>query len=333
MDAPTLVAPHLDPVHVPGEAPGFGLDAMADAVRFFQTEGYVVMRQVVDARVLSNVLAAFDREVRPYDNYVYRQTTCNPEKHKFSEAGFMMNPILNIQDLRSSDFRDFRLACMNAFTSAGILEFAGSLHGESPKFVQSMYFEGNPATWAHQDTYYLDAQDLRSMVGSWIAVEDIDEGAGRFYVYPKSHLVDMFRNSGKFDVAFNHQRYKDLVLDVIRENDLRCVAPSLQAGDVLFWSSKTIHGSLETTHQGESRRSITAHFIPESHSFLQHQTRNRPLSLSVHNGVSIHSPKSQDEAARRALMALETKMPKQFQLAKKLATKLSIAVRSRRPVV
>jgi ectoine hydroxylase-related dioxygenase (phytanoyl-CoA dioxygenase family) len=46
--------------------------------------------------------------------------------------------------------------------------------------------KGNPETWAHQDTYCLDAEELGRMTAAWIALEDSHPGAGRFYVYPGS---------------------------------------------------------------------------------------------------------------------------------------------------
>ena len=51
---------------------------------------------------------------------------------------------------------------------------------------------------------------------------------------------------------------------MIREQGLVCRAPALSKGDVLFWAAKTIHGSLRTTQPTRSRRSFTAHFIPDA---------------------------------------------------------------------
>src|SRR5437868_1435534 len=73
--------------------------------------------------------------------------------------------------------------------------------------------------------------------------------------------------------AFHHDRYKELVKRVIREQGLVCGAPALSKGDVLFWAAKTIHGSLRTTEPTHSRRSFTAHFILNRNRFLQYQTR------------------------------------------------------------
>ena len=83
--------------------------------------------------------------------------------------------------------------------------------------------QGNPVTWPRQDTYYLARKSA-----AWVATEDIASGAGRFFVYPKSHLIDMARNGGNFDIAFHHDRYRELVKWVIREQGLICRLPAEQ---------------------------------------------------------------------------------------------------------
>jgi hypothetical protein len=159
---------------------------------------------------------------------------------------------------------------------------------------------------AHQDTYYLDSEHLGAMTAAWIAVEDIKPGAGRFYVYPKSHLYDIAKNRGEFDLGFNHARYKDHVKHVIEEQGFECRAPALSKGDVLFWNGKTIHGSLDTSDPQYSRRSFTAHYIPESHRFLQFQSKTTALKLRSINGMNVHHPKDLGSFSNRAILAIET---------------------------
>jgi phytanoyl-CoA hydroxylase len=132
----------------------------------------------------------------------------------------------------------------------------------------------------------------------------------------------MAKNGGDFDIAFHHERYKQLVKRVIREQRLDCRAPALSKGDVLFWSAKTIHGSLKTTQPTRSRRSFTAHFIPERSRFLQYQARVKPLEIERVNGVSVHHPKDLSKASNRAVFLIETRFPRTFQFAKKAAVKL-----------
>ena len=234
----------------------------------------------------------------------------------------MLNPILCVQSLDRRHFAGFRRAGLDLLTHANMQRAVTTILGEPGKLVQSMYFDGNPVTWPHQDTYYLDAEEIGRMTAAWVAAEDIAPGAGRFFVYPKSHLIDMAKNGGDFDIAFHHQRYKALAEQVIREQALVCRAPALSKGDVLFWAAKTIHGSLRTTQPSRSRRSFTAHFIPDRSRFLQFQTRVRPLNTELVNGIRVHHPKDLSKAANRAVFFAETRFPRTFQLMKKTAIKL-----------
>lgn len=292
-----------------------------EAIRDYLAEyGYVVVRGLVPRGYCTPALNWFRNEVVPSERPLYRQTTANPERHVFTAHGHMLNPILNVQSVgsRYAHFRECGLAVM---THPDVQEVLHTLFGEAGKLVQSMFFEGNSATWAHQDTYYLDAEQVGRMVGAWFALENIAPGAGRFYVYPGSHRIDMEKNGGAFDIAFHHDRYKARVLELISDGALECRAPALQQGDVLFWSSKTLHGSLETRQPERSRSSFTAHYIPDSSRFLQFQSRIRGLNLAWVNGMRVHKPKDLDRPSRRAMLWVESTFPTTFRSTKKLAIK------------
>ncbi|MEM9885162.1 MAG: phytanoyl-CoA dioxygenase family protein [Bacteroidota bacterium] len=295
------------------------LEKMKD---YFDEYGYVVVRNLIPKEICQEALEAFDKEVRPYDGHIYRQASANPEKHKWTKHNYMLNSILNVQSVSSSKFAKFRKNGLMALTHNNVQQVMQKLMGDAPKLVQSMFFEGNPTTWAHQDCYYLDSEDQGRMIGSWYALEDIHPGAGRFYVYPTSHKIDMQKNGGDFDIAFNHDRYKQLVKDVIVRHNLECVAPALNQGDVLFWHAATIHGSLETTDLSHSRSSYTGHYIPNSTRFLQYQSRIKPLNLREENGMNVNFPKDLDQFSNKAMLFVETTFPKQFQWLKKQAIKV-----------
>lgn len=290
---------------------------------YYEREGYVIFRNLIPTELCDRVKIAFEWEVKPYQGYLYRQPSSGTaEKHIFSEHGYMLNSILNIQDLNIKNFPNFRETGLAVLTHQKIYKAVKTILGEPGKLVQSMYFEGNPVTWAHQDTYYLDASELGRMTAAWIALEDIQPGAGRFYIYPGSHKIDMIKNGGDFDIAFNHSRYKALVLDVIDKYKLTCRAPAMRKGDVLFWSSQTIHGSLETCQPERSRCSFTAHFIPNSTSFLQFQKLDKKLNLRRVNDFLVNFPKDQNQIKNQTIMQLSTQFPKVFQFAKRSAIKL-----------
>ena len=299
----------------------FTLAGKAAIRAYYESEGYVVVRGLIDPNECDRAHAAFEREVKPSQTFLYRQATANPERHVYTKHGYMLNSILNVQSLDPKGFPGFRKLGTDVVTSPGLQAVLQVLFDEPGQLVQSMYFEGNPATWPHQDTYYLDSEHIGAMTAAWFAVEDIKPGGGRFFVYPKSHLFDMARNGGDFDIAFNHARYKDLVKRVIEEQGFVCRAPALAKGDVLFWNGKTIHGSLATPEPQFSRRSFTGHYIPRSHRFLQFQSRIKSLDLESINGMNVHRPKDLAAFKNRAILAVETNFPGPFLFAKRLMIK------------
>lgn len=324
--SPTGVAVSI-PSDISEDHPYFLQDQLQEANRYLKEEGYVVLRGLIPASLCDQAMQSVQADLKPYRGYLYRQTTQDPERHTFNERGFIMNPVLNMQDVPTASLGNFRQCSLEILTSAGVQAFTKLHFGEPGKLMQSMFFQGNTATWAHQDTYYLDGEEIGSMVAGWFALEDIQPGAGRFYVYPRSHLIDIKKHGGDFDIAFNHQRYKGLIVNLLSKSDVECVAPALRKGDVLFWNSKTIHGSLPTTQPEYSRSSFTGHYIPESSRFLQFQSRFRGQKLKPYNGMLVHHPKSLDDPMRKAVLAFETTFPKTYRLAKQVAIKTVVSLR------
>ena len=165
--------------------------------------------------------------------------------------------------------------------------------GDYPKIVQSMYFEGNSETWEHQDSYYLDSENIGSMTAAWIALENINASAGRFFVCPKSHKIKLDNHNKSINIADNHDVYIQKVVETIINSKVEIRAPILNTGDVLFWHSKTVHGSLKSQNKKHSRSSITVHAISNSHKFLQFQTRVLDIITEEINGTDLWRPKDQ----------------------------------------
>ncbi|WP_088241400.1 phytanoyl-CoA dioxygenase family protein [Calothrix rhizosoleniae] len=292
-----------------------------DIQNYYHENGYVVIRNLIPSELCDVARKFFATEIKPYQKYLYRQATANPEKHVLTSHGYMLNSLLNIQDINTKKFPNFKQTGLSILTHENIQKVVSMILGEPGTIIQTMYFEGNPATWAHQDTYYLDSTELGKMTAVWVAVEDIQPGAGRFYVYPGSHKIDMANNGGDFDIAFNHTKYKELVIDIIKKYQLKCHAPALKKGDAFFWNSKTIHGSLETSQPEYSRSSFTAHFIPSSTEHLQYQKRVRKFNLKQINAMNVDHPKDLDNIKNQLFFSLETQFPKQIQYLKRLAIK------------
>jgi len=304
------------------------------ALRFYRREGYVVIRSLLSPELCDQIRQAYRTEVRPSRTPILRQKNMRYERNRFDGDGFLANPIFNLQDLESRRFGGFKAAALEGLTHADVAAVTAALVGTlRTKIIQTMFFEAPAGTWAHQDSYYQDsATALGRCVAGWFALEDIDAGAGRFYVCPRSHtLMPLLRNAGELDFATGHERYQAAVLEAIQRHDLGWQAPCLRKGDVIFWSSLTVHGSLKAERPGVSRTSLTAHYLPEQDEMLQFHTRIRPQKLMPHNGMAVARLHDQDEWRNRLMRAVAANAPDTYAAARRFAMRmLFLAGRMRR---
>ncbi|WP_439534507.1 phytanoyl-CoA dioxygenase family protein [Polymorphobacter sp.] len=311
-------------------SPKFGLDQLDAALAYYRAEGYVVFRRLIAAEDCDAIRALWEAEVKPFGGAIYRQATAKAERHVTNRNGWIMNPILNLQSVDPRRFPTFRqFAVDRILTSAALKTVARHFLGDNPKIVQSMYFEGNSATWEHQDSYYLDSENIGTMTAAWIAIEDIAATAGRFFICPKSHKIDLGEQDIYNNIADNHDVYIGKVVDEIRARQMEIRAPKLDKGDVLFWNAWTIHGSLASQDEHRSRSSITCHMIPARDRFLQLQTRVLELQTDVVNDVHVFRPKDQQSPANRAVLWAESNFPGPFYWLKKKAVKAAIRAKQR----
>jgi phytanoyl-CoA hydroxylase len=287
---------------------------------YYEENGYVIVKSLFPPEICDTQRGLWEQEVKPFSGYIYRQATAKAERHVFNEHGWVMNPILNLQSVNPKHFRRFRAhATESVLAAPGLRDVFKILLGETPKIVQSMYFEGNSVTWEHQDSYYLDSEKVGEMTAAWIAVEPIAARAGRFFVCPKSHKIRLNEHGLENNIAEHHEVYISSVVDKMKSLKLDIRAPALERGDVLFWNALTIHGSLDSQDPRHSRSSITCHAIPSSRLFLQLQTRLHDVRADDVNGTRVFRPKDLSSLRNRLIFEVETKFPSLFYWAKRTA--------------
>jgi phytanoyl-CoA hydroxylase len=292
-----------------------------DAIReYYDNHGYVIVQGLIASELCRRVRGLWERDVKPFGGYMYRQATARAERHQFNQNGWVMNPILNLQSVDPRHFGEFREFATTSILSADpLVSVLRKLLGEAPKVVQSMYFEGNSATWEHQDSYYLDSEVPGEMAAAWIALEDISAKAGRFFVCPGSHRLRLDDHSLYNNIAQNHETYIQSVVKKIGDLKLEIRAPVLMTGDTLFWNAQTIHGSLDSQDHTCSRSSITCHAIPKSRKFLQLQTRILDVPTVAVNAAHVYRPKDLARTKNRAILFLESRFPSLFYWLKRRA--------------
>jgi phytanoyl-CoA hydroxylase len=166
------------------------------------------------------------------------------------------------------------------------------------------------------------------MAAAWIAMEDIAPRAGRFFICPGSHKVRLDEHGAANNIAEHHDVYIASVVEKIKNLNLDIRAPLLEKGDVLFWNSLTIHGSLDSQDPLRSRSSVTCHAIPGSRQFLQWQVRLMDLITDDVNGTRVYRPKDLRHLKNRLVFRVETAFPSLFYWAKRTAIKQIMRLKS-----
>ena len=295
---------------------------LEDGVRYYKDKGYVIFTGCVSKENCSGLKDLWEKIIKPYKGTIYRQATAQAEKNILNENGWVMNPILNLQSLNPKHFGILRHSTENnVFSNNAICKVLKSILGEKPKIVQSMYFEGNAATWEHQDSYYLDSEKIGLMTAGWLALEEIKADAGRFFICPESHKIDLGIQNIENNIADNHDKYIAKVVSIIKSKNMPIKAPYMATGDVLFWNSWTIHGSLDSQSKTHSRSSITMHAIAESHKLLQFHSRKINIPTDDLGSSLIYRPKDQSKFKNKLILATETYVPNIFYWIKKKAIK------------
>ena len=288
-------------------------DESYQAEKFYLDNGFVVIRKIISSENCDRFINAFKTEVKPYKGYLYRKDTTKLEKNIFNKQNWLMNPILNIHSLNPKYFKNLRSNFEKIIASNSLLaNFLSKVIFDIPAIVQSIYFEGNTTTWEHQDSYYLDDEETGNLIGAWLALEDIQADAGRFFVCNKSHLYDYSSMDDTNIVTKNHNEYVKNIVKLAKENNFKLCAPKLDKGDILFWNSLTIHGSMESKNTLHSRSSITFHIIKSKSKFKVFRNILRNLKYEKKFKFLIYRPKDQNKIINKAIYLIEKKFSSIF---------------------
>jgi len=249
---------------------------------YYATHGYYLFRGLIPEALIDQVLARYAQDILPSDRPMFRQTSNRWEPHRRTPLGYMEQSLRDIHGYL--DFPEFSAVVRQVMAAPEVLQALTQLTGSSEhRVMQTFFFDLNAATPAHQDWYYLDSYPSGHLLAGWFALEDIEEEAGRFYVLPGTHRMDLELNAQ--EQVMNHN-YQKKMMDYVEAQRDKIVAPAMKKGDVLFWNSGTIHGALPTINPRFSRKSMTAHYLPGTYAFgRRYFPGSMPVEYEVHQGV------------------------------------------------
>ena len=248
----------------------------------YDQDGYYIFEKLVPDQLIDNLLNLYKSEILDSKSHFFRQSSNRWERNKINEFGYCEESFLNVHDY--PNYPAFDEAIKQIICSPQVREALTQITG-SPEhnLMQSMLFDLNAATPAHQDWYYLDSMPSGHLLAGWFALEDIHEEAGRFHVLPKSHRVELDLTD---DEKASNTPYMKKLKEYVELHQNEINAPALKKGDVLFWNSGTVHGSLKTTNPKYSRKSLTAHYLPSQYpSGSRYAEKPSVIDYGVYQGM------------------------------------------------
>ncbi|MCW5313876.1 aminotransferase [Nostoc sp. KVJ3] len=234
---------------------------------YYEENGYVIVKNVTSENKITDFINRYEA-FKISKNYYFRsQDTNRPEKLSINEQGFIERSILNPLDLVFQ--KDFCQSASNIICSNSVSQLLKTLTDKQKHTVwQTMFFDKSTGTVAHQDHYYLDSDPAGHLVACWYALEDIQEDAGAFFVIPKTHKGTVVSRKTDVPLFSDHEEYAQNIQKLVREQSSQAQPLLLEKGSVLFWHPFLIHGAFQNVNPNHSRKSFTAHFLPEGYSRL-----------------------------------------------------------------
>lgn len=251
-----------------------------------------------DFRVYPEQIPAslIDRLLKKHEDFkrsrlsIFRaQGTTQFERPQLDEFGNQVNSIQNPHLLGfHPEFRQLvEQIIYHENIGTCLTDFTGSMGHTN---YQSMLFDKSTGTKLHQDTWYLDTDPAGSLVGVWIALEDIEADAGPFCIFENAAQEKVDYSAFDFENLENDERFRDSFPNYSRHDFLA------RKGDILIWKSFAIHGANMPIHPSKTRKSLTAHFYP-SDCKIQDPPIKRGFSIYDHDSPVPTINKSLKKAA------------------------------------
>ncbi|WP_219838170.1 phytanoyl-CoA dioxygenase family protein [Paenibacillus sp. R14(2021)] len=233
----------------------------------YQRNGFLVVRGLLSKEDIAELytLAEETRLGRAKPEQSYKPTSTDPLKEEFNAAT-----------------RIHMLSRLNAAAERGllhprVLDVTEALIGPDVYAVQSMMFLNPPGRggqgW-HQDSCYIKTHP-DTLIGAWIALEEVDEDNGCLWVVPGSnhepvyppagigggnvHALDAFSNLNGVQNVSHLDDEVNTLSRIVAKYPAPISVP-MQPGDVLFFHSHLFHRSYPNKTTDRFRRSYVCHY-------------------------------------------------------------------------
>lgn len=233
-----------------------------DLFRNWIEMGYVVLPGAVSEDVIDRLAGEVD-ELWELGHPEIQAEVFSDGRRRFESIG----PACRELPHKVLDLHGFLESAREAIFSSAIRGFVTKLFERPPLAFQSLYFTYGTQQDLHQDTAYVVVRSPMEFCGCWIALEDVEEGAGELEYYVGSHRIEEFVWLGRSRAKPYDYRDESEFLRHLREEPVKMglerVRFRARKGDALIWHADLVHGGSRVVKEGATRRSLVTHFCPE----------------------------------------------------------------------
>ena len=230
---------------------------MSAAIEQFNRDGFYVVRGAVDP-VLADRIRTEMQSIDEHSSYVgfikkmnVVPSKANQQHHKFRFKDLYVNNA----DVRAAIF------------SPKIVDTICALTGHPMLAFQSLGFVKGSGLRIHNDANFVSVTQPESVVGCWLALEDINPGCGELIYYPGSHRFPLYEFSNgsihkdkKKDGIYGHEPYVNWLREQIEMHHLEEQRFTAKKGDCLIWHAYLVHAGSPIVDPASTRYSLATHF-------------------------------------------------------------------------
>ena len=187
-------------------------------------------------------------------------------------------------DMRIQDAWKFNESVKAIATNPTVAETLSKLFGREAFPFQTLNFPVGTRQHFHSDSIHFSSVPERFMCGVWVALEDVEVGAGPLEYYPGSHKLPIYtheqlgidiRGSQKTQVM-----YHDFWQQLIKELKLERKVFYAKKGQALIWLANLLHGGYEEIDRDKTRWSQVTHYYFKDCTYFS-PIRSTPMCGSV----------------------------------------------------
>jgi phytanoyl-CoA hydroxylase len=233
-----------------------------DLLDRYETDGYVIVPDLMPHAKIDRLVERMERFKhgrRPYWSESIH-TWMLPE---LDDRGFLVQSMENFTRLWFS--KGINDAGNDIVLGSEINDVMRALKPGRERFVHWLnhFFDRSTGSVDHIDHWYLDTDPAGDLIGAWVALEDIHPDSGPFRIFPGTHRMPGMRELWSMD----HDTFIKHCAKL--SETLEWKPAIIRKGTVVFFGPFLLHGAVDQTDRRYSRKSVTAHYLPQGAAKLE----------------------------------------------------------------